>query len=219
MDTTSPLSPALDPIGALTYNFETMPTPEQLYLFEVPAAPPARTETIRLGAMHLRTDQAMLLLIFGLIGLSVVFAVGVERGRKVAQAEQSLLAPRGLPSQEEPRVDKPGQIKASSSEEAAKPSMPRQTAPSPTPVKRTATPVKLAESAVSRYAIQVVSYRQPLLAQQELQRLQQRGERAFLITREGRTMLLVGPFPSKQRAATKLASLRQQYRDCFVRSL
>lgn len=196
-----------------------METAEQLYLFEVPTAPPARLETIRVGAMHLRADHATLLLMFGLIGLSVVFAGGVERGRKVAQAEQSLLAPRGLPSQEEPRAGEPAQIKASSSEEPAKPSLPRKAAPSPTPVKRTTTPVKLAESTGSQYAIQVVSYSQPMLAQQELQRLQQRGERAFLLKREGRTMLLVGPFPSKQHATTKLSLLRRQYRDCFVRNL
>ena len=70
-----------------------------------------------------------------------------------------------------------------------------------------------------RFAVQVVSYEQPQLAQRELQRLHARGEQAFLIKRQERVVLYVGPFPSKDTAGLKLQLLRQQYRDCFIRVL
>jgi len=188
-----------------------MDAPQQLHLFEVPAAPAAQRERLRLGALFLRPDHVLLSLMFGLVGLSVIFALGVERGRQVAQAERPLLAPR------EPEV----KTKAStSSVEAEAPSPRRESAPNPVAPKKPGpkAAVKVA-SAPSQFAIQVVSYNQPTLAQQELQRLQQRGERAFLVKRQGRTVLYVGPFPSKDHAATKLTALRQRYRDCFVKTL
>lgn len=187
-----------------------MDAPQQLYLFEVPAA--SRCPAGRVGALSLRPDHVLLSLMFGLIGLSVIFALGVERGRQVAQVEErALLAPR------EPEV----KTKAStSSVEPETPSPRRESTPNPVAPKKPApkAAVKVAKGP-SQFAIQVVSYNQPTLAQQELQRLQQRGERAFLVKREGRTVLYVGPFPSKDHAAGKLTALRRHYRDCFVKGL
>lgn len=181
-----------------------MDAPQQLYLFEVPAA--SRGPAGRLGMLSLRPDHVLLSVMFGLIGLSVIFALGVERGRQVAQVERPLEV----------------KTKAStSSVEAETPSsLRRESTPNPVAPKKPApkAAVKVA-SDPSQFAIQVVSYNQPTLAQQELQRLQQRGERAFLVKRQGRTVLYVGPFPSKDHAATKLTALRRHYRDCFVRSL
>ena len=70
-----------------------------------------------------------------------------------------------------------------------------------------------------QFAIQVVSYRQPELAQKELQRLQQRGEHAFMLLKQGTAALLVGPFSTKETASVKLTGLRSLYHDCFVRNL
>ena len=191
-----------------------MNAPQQLYLFKVPAERAAQPEPLRIGALSLRPDHVLLSLMFGLIGLSVIFALGVERGRQVAQVEPPLFVPR------EPEV----KAKAStSSVEAEAPSIRRETAPRPVVAPKPQapkTPVKVAAAGgSSQFAIQVVTYSQPTLAQQELQRLHQRGERAFLMKRPGRTVLYVGPFPSKAHAATKLTSLRHQYQDCFVKGL
>jgi len=65
----------------------------------------------------------------------------------------------------------------------------------------------------------VVSYNRPKLAQQELQRLKERGEPAFLMTTQGRTVLFIGPFPTKEKASARLSSLKRHYQDCFIRSL
>ena len=189
-----------------------MNTPQQLYLFDVPATPAAQRERLRLGALSLRPDHVLLSLMFGLIGLSVIFALGVDRGRRVAQAERPLLPPREPDVKTSPnpslgpRPRDPSPRIPSASEGVA----PKKPGPKAA--------VKVANDP-SQFAIQVVSYNQPTLAQQELQRLQQRGERAFLVKRQGRTVLYVGPFPSKDHAATKLTALRRHYRDCFVKSL
>lgn len=71
----------------------------------------------------------------------------------------------------------------------------------------------------SRYAVQVRTYQQPQLARMELERLKAKGESAFIVIREGRTSVYVGPFPSKADASKKLAMLKTRYEDCFVRSL
>ena len=90
-------------------------------------------------------------------------------------------------------------------------------APAPS---KPATQRKLAASSgASRYAIQVVSYRQPLLAKRELDRLQAKGERAFLVSRKGFTVLCVGPFPSKHNAKEKLVQLKDRYQGCFLKTL
>jgi cell division septation protein DedD len=65
----------------------------------------------------------------------------------------------------------------------------------------------------------VVSYSQPQLAKQELERLTQRGEPAFLMETNQLTILCVGPFATREHAKAKLTNLRPRYRDCFVRSL
>lgn len=74
-------------------------------------------------------------------------------------------------------------------------------------------------TSTSRYAVQLASYSQPQLAKRALAQLQAKGERAFLIMREGRTIVYVGPFPSKGHASEKVADLKVHYQDCFVRSL
>jgi len=57
------------------------------------------------------------------------------------------------------------------------------------------------------------------LAKQDLERLKARGEPVFLVMRDGRTSVYVGPFPSKQNASKKLAMLKAQYQGCFVKHL
>jgi cell division septation protein DedD len=65
----------------------------------------------------------------------------------------------------------------------------------------------------------VVTYRQPQLAKRELERLQAKGERAFLMSRKGLTVLCVGPFPSKDNAKEKLVQLKDRYQGCFLKTL
>jgi cell division septation protein DedD len=52
-----------------------------------------------------------------------------------------------------------------------------------------------------------------------MDRLKARGEPAFLVMREGRTSVYVGPFGSRDNASQKIAGLRTEYQDCFVKTL
>lgn len=196
----------------------------QLELFDVPAQAHRRRGTAPpIANFTVHADHLVLLAIVGLVSVSVVFALGVERGKRLALSDASpsdlQAAFTGSPT--------PQPLEAKTTSTVSSPPVntaPPQTAPSPmkTPVpkKTLKTPVRVAsESSGSGFAIQVVSYRNPIFAQQELQRLRRQGEQAFLVRQTDRMLLCVGPFPSKARASEKLTSLKQRYQDCFVRSL
>ena len=200
----------------------------QLELFNVPHQTPIRRNITAIGNLQLRHDHVVLLLIAVLIGCSVVFAMGVERGKSVAQAAGLFLSPQGVAAKavQVPQQTTVKRAETSADQQASAKAPPAKSSPVPVgpravPDKRVApsAPVKVAADERSRFAIQVVSYRQPRLAQRELQRLQQRGEQAFLIMKQDKVVVFVGPFPTKSHASSKLVRLRQQYQDCFLRSL
>lgn len=203
----------------------------QLELFRVSQTPSA-TRRAAIGALSLRYDHAVLLAIAGLIGISVVFACGVERGKRLA-LEERLIVPTVAMTAEPPApsptvaaAEQPSspsiaeaptpavQPKKPATKTASPPAAPK-TSPKAKPAKA---PIKVA-STKSGFAIQVVTYTTPGLAQQELRRLKAAGESAFLVPRDGRVALYIGPFPSRENATAKLASLKRQYQDCFVRTL
>jgi len=197
------------------------PHQQQLELFDFSAHPrPKPRSRYPLGRLWVsaRYDQLLLLGIAGLIGLTVVFACGVERGKHVARAQ-----PRLLPAQDatagrgEARPSESAATRVPSTSVTPPQALPAKTKASPVPraLGEPSKPVK----GRSRYAVQVVSYRTPQLAKEELGRLQSAGERAFLILRGGYAVLYVGPFPSKEHAQEKLPGLRTRYHGCFVKSL
>jgi cell division protein FtsN len=196
---------------------------QQLDLFAwQPSARPPHRETVGRFLLQARYDQLVLAGIVGLIGMTVVFACGVERGKQLARAERALL------TREEPRAPAPAAV-------GTEPSMASQAVPAVSPVKggeseggpvpslKPLTPKAKPPSkpgvGKSRYAVQVVTYSRPHLAKQELQRLKANGEPAFLVMRDGRTRVYVGPFPTKGNAQEQVARLKARYQDCFVRSL
>ena len=197
----------------------------QLELFErgAPSARPPHRETLGRFLVQARYDQLVLVGIAGLIGVTVVFASGVERGKQLARTERALLtrepstAPATSVVGREPSVASQVAPAASPVKGGEQVGGPR---PSLTPLapKKGKPPSKPA-LARSRYAVQVVTYSRPLLAKQELQRLQANGESAFLVIRDGRTSVYVGPFPTKGNAQEKVARLKARYQDCFVKSL
>ncbi len=180
----------------------------QLQLFETTVTGTIRRPVMPPARLELRQDHVILLGILGLIGVSIIFAWGVERGKQLARGERLLISPSNLASEESPR-----------SVPSSRPvTTERQAPPAGKPVNAPRAPKRLASNN-SRFAVQVVSYSKPALAAQELKRLQARGESAFLIKKQDKTVLYVGPFDSRQRAKDRVASLKQRYRDCFVRNL
>lgn len=215
----------------------------QLEFFHVTNQPAPRPhhETLGRFLFQVRHDHLILLGVGGLLGLTVVFAGGVERGKQLAHAEQALLARQGPP----PSAGALSRSVDPAATEKAATLIPKASvAPSKlpggikTPVRVTSTeapdarvssakavpPTKATASTTgprrsSRYAIQVVSFSRLQLAHQELVRLQASGERAFLVMREGRTIVYVGPFPSREHAGERLSQLKTRYQDCFMRTL
>ncbi|MBI2885356.1 MAG: SPOR domain-containing protein [Candidatus Omnitrophica bacterium] len=202
----------------------------QLELFQAPSNREARPAWASAGSVHIRQDHLVLWGIITLIGLSVVFAAGVERGKRIVAAEQLLLGPvSSAPARAaEPVTTSRAESRSKNTEAAS--AVPASTTPSTAPaaprsIPRKAaksivkTPAKTPAAAASRFAVQVVSYQQPSLAKRELTRLKQQGEPAFLLEGEKATALLIGPFTSKQKAKAKLTNLKTQYHGCFIRSL
>lgn len=222
----------------------------QLELFDLARRAGGLPHRAPLGRLilHLRHDQAVLAGIAGLIGLTVVFACGVERGKQLARYERVLLArePAGTPA----RTQEPSAARQSAPARDATIAPQPEESQKPAPAKKMKVPTKLAvgprtkgvgvgagdtpaskpspaavaakppsKAGVSRYAIQVIAYSRMPQARQELERLRAAGERAFLVMRDGRTIVFVGPFPSKGNAVEKLTSLKVRYQDCFVKTL
>ena len=188
-----------------------MNTEEQLELFSLKGhagGSPSYREIPRRWCIQLRHEQLMLGGIVSLIGVAIVFACGVERGKQLVRAEQA--------SEVRPSAPLRAFEKASREPEAVVKQSP---APQPALEGHVKPARKLADGSMSRFAIQVVTYSQSRLASLELQRLQARGERAFLVKRNGRTAVFVGPFPSQAHASEKLTSLKPRYQDCFVKTL
>ena len=184
---------------------------KQLELFQVAAqsAPRPAREAWGHVWLPLRHDQLILISVGGLLALTVIFAIGVERGKELVRGEHAFL-PRPPAATV---AAKPEMLPVSTKAES-KVTPPATPVMAPKPKTRT----KLA-SGSSRYAVQVVTYSQPRLAKQEMDRLRARGEQAFLVMRDGRTIVYVGPFPSRDHASEKVMTLKPQYGDCFVRTL
>jgi cell division septation protein DedD len=187
----------------------------QLEFFDVTRQPAPRPHRESLGRvwLQLRYDQLLLGTMAGVIGLTIVFACGVERGKQLvrASAKPKVIVVEA-PEQPAPQAA----ITAPPATEVPVPSFTPALKPAATPVKKE--PAK-AKTGRSRYAVQVSTFSKPQMAKQEMDRLRANGEPAFLVIREGRTMVYVGPFPSKDNAAAKSTNLRSKYSDCFVKTL
>ena len=194
----------------------------QFELFEgLPQDAPRPRPVFHIGTLSVRYDHVVLVALMGLVASSVVFAVGVERGKRLARVERPLLAAPAGPAAKATNAASPSKSTSATASETAE-SGEAKAAPAqkalPTPSKPRKTPIKVADRG-AKFAIQVSAYRQGIRAQEELQRLQQGGERAFLLKKSDRIVVLVGPFPSKAHASSKLANLKTRYQDCFVKSL
>ena len=207
----------------------------QLELFDVQrqSAPPPR-ETVGRLLIQLRYDQCVLAGMAGLIGLAMIFAGGVERGKQLVRSERVLLARQPQPaspstSQTSAAPSTPQSLSEESSPASSETTTKLKSAPAPSAAPKLKTPKRVVsdqpaksptvKAGASRYAVQVVTFKRSDAAKRELDRLQALGERAFLVMREGRTMVYVGPFPSKTNASEKLVDLKPRYQDCFVRTL
>ena len=198
--------------------------PGQLELFDLSRQQSAvlRRENVGRLMLSVRHDQLILSAIGALIGLTVIFAFGVERGKQIARREAAAALAAVSSGNTQTLAAEAPQLAtavAAAVTAVATPAPAELAAPVEAPeTKRKAEPAK-AEQAAGKFGIQLVTYSKPQLARQELQRLQGRGEKAFLVTRKGKTLLLAGPFESREDAADRLVILKERYGDGFVKTL
>ena len=187
----------------------------QLQLFDVPEQFAGPRRIGQLGAFSVRQDHAVLGLITLLISASVVFALGVERGKQLARSER-----RQVESTQASSTGAKSATPAASTGEtaeivvAAEPKAATKTAAT-----KSSTTTTASSASQRKFAIQVVSYNTSTLAQRELEQLQQRGEQAFLVKKQNKVVLFVGPFANKEHAREQLGRLKARYQDCFLQNL
>ena len=189
----------------------------QLELFDVAHGATLRAQRVSIGrlSVSLRYDQIVIAMIVSLIGTAVVFGLGVERGKQLVRGERATLL-----TQPPPATSVGGQpVEAKDVKERKRVGEVRSAGPSAPINAPRLKPFKKATPSKTRYAVQVVTYSRLQLARREMERLESKGERVFLVMGEGQTRVYVGPFPSKANASEKLDILRPLYRDCFVKLL
>lgn len=161
-------------------------------------------------------------IIWGTIGLililAVIYAVGIERGRRARLAAASATQIAAAPVQPAPAP----KTAAAASPQLAPPKAQAAPVVTPpvTPAVRSATTGSASRPAQTaskkQYAIQLATYSQRPTAEREVKRLRDQGQAPFLIGRDGYSVLYVGAYPTAQEAKTALGPFRKRYPDCFV---
>ncbi|OQX78786.1 MAG: hypothetical protein B6D56_08320, partial [Candidatus Omnitrophica bacterium 4484_70.1] len=71
----------------------------------------------------------------------------------------------------------------------------------------------------TEYVIQVATYKNKKLAEEEKERLKKKGF-PVILSRKGKYLVIfVGKFSTKEEAKQKLNFLKARYKDCFIRRL
>lgn len=161
---------------------------------------PNTTITLRLGYEHI-----VLIAVTLLLGVVATFALGIDRGQRLARYPSML-----------PRPASDGLRRALT----ATPE--REVGARSLAVHASSTPLTTPATAASpvRYAIQVASYQSAQDASTEAGKLKRQGHAVVSTEHRGRfTIVLVGSYASKREAANQLPILRKRYKDCFVKEL
>ena len=72
---------------------------------------------------------------------------------------------------------------------------------------------------ISRYTVQVASFKTKLYAQKEAKRLEKKGLRALVMPKGNYVIVCVGDFTEKKQARIAQNQLKDKYHDCFIREL
>jgi len=189
----------------------------------VPSQPrPRRFQLFSLPGRFLRLRLAYEDLLFGALALLLVvlggFCLGVERGKQLSGAQPVLLTTQGIATAGEgtraPAAADPGSLEAKRVKRPI----------AVIPVGMTAVPAAQSHpsaegqgTASSSYVIQLASYTRSGPAQEEVRRLEKRGVRAQVVPQGRYFEVRAVGFRSREEAQGVLSSLRQIYRDAFLK--
>jgi cell division septation protein DedD len=167
------------------------------------------------------TLEFLIVILIVFIVLCVIsFALGVEKGRRIAIQKAALPV-------KEPKEQIPAQLSTEYSRQLEVPSpqiLSSERKPDeakaalikkePTTQKKEL-PVSLPQ--VSIYTIQVASYSKEEEAKREVERLKQNGLKAFMLQKGKYSIVCVGDFKNKTEASVLQKTLRKNYPDCLIR--
>ena len=157
----------------------------------------------------------------------VLFSLGMERGRRVAQRSPTQPLTAGAPV-----ATHRGQTSLAFAENAPTPPvrMPSGTVPSaqakasvvapaaaPAAAPITTTAAAAPTNAKGQFTIQLATFTQPALAEEELRLLRKGGYQPFLIKTGKFSAVCVGAYATRQEATRQLAAVKSSYHDSFVR--
>jgi hypothetical protein len=150
-------------------------------------------------AAYIRRYEKAILIIIVVISTSLVsFSLGVNRGRRIAQAtyQETSVISQQLPQKQQ--LPKRAQVVL---------------------VQQNAPEVQKIQESVDNYTIQIASYKSKTLAQKEAQVLKKRGLVPRVLSRGSYTVLCIGNFPNKKEAQPVLSELKKTYFGCYLRRL
>ena len=152
-----------------------------------------------------RYERAIMILIAFMVTAIVAFALGVEQGKRYVRAQAPVRVEHKLEDAWPHRL--PAPTPAAEPKSAPKPEAPQA-------------PVALVKSVPGyNYTIQVASYKNRALAQNEADDLRKKGFASTIMVKGAYMVLCVGKFPDKESARSLLTQLSKQYQGCLIRRI
>lgn len=149
--------------------------------------------------------------ILGIIGMAVIgivsFSLGVEKGK--TEAGGSFTAASAQSSAPNLRESFPAPIQT----------VPTQKNIAVNEKEPVTVKPQVQDAPEKGYVIQLASYTQKAMAQQEISVLKKKGFSPFLLTKGSYTVLYVGSIQNKDKAQSLLTELKKRFKDCYIRRL
>jgi cell division septation protein DedD len=164
-------------------------------------------------SLSLSYETLIIILIGAVLVASIIFSLGVERGRSLNSSDVELPVPV------QPIVAAPAEPITPVVAEAPKPVPKAAEAPKRSPAASvTAQPkVNAAPATDKPYTIQVASYKTRDLAEKEISRINAMGYSADIVKKGNYFILCVGSFATKDAAKQTLAAMGKKYKGCLIR--
>ena len=184
----------------------------QFELFPGASSNPQNTHRPKflLSSITLNLENIIVLTVLLFMAIIVSFSVGVERGKKIVFAKDSLteskIAPeeKVFPSSQKLVADKEPIVIAKKEEVK----------------KRPETALKVFNSISSDfYTVQVASFKSRKHAEKEALKLKSKGYEIFIVPKGKYMIVCAGKFGQSDQAKDFSAELKNKYKDCLVRRL
>jgi len=140
-------------------------------------------------------EKTILLIIAFIITGIVAFALGMDRGRRMAK----------IPAADSKQLAVKPQVK-----------LPLSVGQKEIIENKVSTPI---QGGAESYTIQVASYQNNTYAQKEAGQLKMKGFSPLIVNKGKYIIVCVGNFPNQTTAKSSLSQLKKRYQDCYIRRL